>query len=715
MIMTTDDVFVTASFLRNIGLHAKKFPKETSMNEIVSINAPSCRVGVFEVYPDRNLIEKDNEGFSLEPRVMDVFSVLIEAAGDVVSREVLITKNWDMVHGADESLTRVISILRRTLRQAGETDEYIQTISKRGYRLIQPVQWHKIQSPSSVGTATDYTSGLDTFEAPSELSEIAHEAGSNLMPDAQTASPRKSILGALVFGMIIILAGLFLLLKTPSQNNDVDRTVIKPENLQTSSQIRTDINPASIAVLPFVDLSPSGDQMYFSDGISEEILNVLSQIDGLKVASRTSSFQFKNKTSVGIPAIGNELSVRHILQGSVRKAGDSIRITTQLIDAESDQHLWSSTYNRTLSTENLFLIQEEIAHAIVEAIQKRIDDTIGETPSIVVKTGSVDAYASFLKARTLYQNRTSFDESERILAQAAALDPDFADVWALRATLYTIAFAYGSPYTESATNDRVLARTFAQKSLSIKSDNGLALATLALADMIDLQEGIGDKSFTEIMAGFENALAVETKNVDALNWRGVQMQRAGFMNQAVVDHSRCLEIDQLYMPCRYNLMSGLAVLGRGDETLEQMYQALEYGALGNDTLMLLILAEIERRDLFLVAAGWHPHLHGWNRFGDLYEALQTPSEDHTELRTQLQDTLERNGAKNITSDLLLAALGDHSAYTTGAVYWFDTHVSFRKRPEFKEHIKSMGIYDFWKATDFPPQCRPINDDDFECA
>src|SRR5260370_9733112 len=122
---------------------------------------------------------------------------------------------------------------------------------------------------------------------------------------------------------------------------------------------------ASIAVLAFSDLSAEGNQGYFSDGIAEEILNVLAHVRGLKVASRTSSFQFR-KSELGAPAIAHKLGVRHILEGSVRRAGDTVRISAQLIDASTDQHLWSQTFDRQWSPANLFAIQDEIAKNIVD-------------------------------------------------------------------------------------------------------------------------------------------------------------------------------------------------------------------------------------------------------------------------------------------------------------------------------------------------------------
>src|SRR5260370_2781204 len=140
---------------------------------------------------------------------------------------------------------------------------------------------------------------------------------------------------------------------------------------------------ASIAVLAFSDLSADGNQGYFSDGIAEEILNVLAHAKGLKVASRTSSFQFR-KSDLGRPAIAQKLGVRHILEGSVRKAGDTVRVTAQLIDASTDQHEWSQSFDRPLSTANLFAIQDEIAKSILDHLAA----TVGSAADVAGRSSS---------------------------------------------------------------------------------------------------------------------------------------------------------------------------------------------------------------------------------------------------------------------------------------------------------------------------------------
>jgi len=209
-----------------------------------------------------------------------------------------------------------------------------------------------------------------------------------------------------------------------------------------ASSANNEPDPASIAVLPFEDLSPQGDQGYFSDGIAEEILNVLVRIDGLEVASRTSAFRFRDRDDIGIPGIARELDVRHVLEGSVRKAGDAIRVTAQLIDGRSDKHLWSETYDRSLTAENIFAIQDEIATAIVAALRESIALPDSARPEVGMQTESLDAYELFLEARALYNQRKSLDRAEALLERAVDLDPEFAGAWAIRAAIYMLNSEY---------------------------------------------------------------------------------------------------------------------------------------------------------------------------------------------------------------------------------------------------------------------------------
>lgn len=209
----------------------------------------------------------------------------------------------------------------------------------------------------------------------------------------------------------------------------VDKFVLDPERdrvreLEIAETARNEalqgmVSERSIAVLAFEDLSPQSDQEYFSDGISEEILNLLTEIPELRVAGRTSAFSFKGKDNT-IGEISKLLNVSHILEGSVRKAGQRVRITTQLLDARTDTHLWSETYDGDLS--DVFAVQDTIAAQVVQELRVRL---VGEVPTAPVT--EPQAYENYLKARYIIYNLddSRFDEAQALLDQALALAPDY--------------------------------------------------------------------------------------------------------------------------------------------------------------------------------------------------------------------------------------------------------------------------------------------------
>jgi len=210
-----------------------------------------------------------------------------------------------------------------------------------------------------------------------------------------------------------------------------DRFVLVPRQMeQEAAQAREEgrgealaetYGDRSIAVLAFDDMSPAKDQEYLSDGIAEEVLNLLAQIPALRVISRSSAFSFKGR-DVPVTEIARQLNVSHVLEGSVRKAGDRIRVTAQLIDARSDTHIWSKTFDRTL--DDIFAIQDELAASMVDQLQLKL---LGDTPH--ARRVDPEAYLLYLEGHRL----VAFVDSERaasLLEQAVTIDPGFADAWA---------------------------------------------------------------------------------------------------------------------------------------------------------------------------------------------------------------------------------------------------------------------------------------------
>lgn len=204
----------------------------------------------------------------------------------------------------------------------------------------------------------------------------------------------------------------------------------------------------TIAVLPFVNMSGEADNEYFSDGISEEILNLLTKLPQLKVSSRTSSFVFKGK-DVNIPTVARELGVSNVLEGSVRRAGDQVRITAQLIETESDSHLWSETYDREMR--DVFAIQDDIARSIVDALKVTLSPKERRALQNAA-TADARAYDFYLKGRKYFyaMNRRDFMHAIRMYEQAIELDPKYALAHAGMADAYSYLYRYDNASAENA-------------------------------------------------------------------------------------------------------------------------------------------------------------------------------------------------------------------------------------------------------------------------
>ena len=226
----------------------------------------------------------------------------------------------------------------------------------------------------------------------------------------------------------------------------------------------------SIAVLPFENMSGDPGQEYFSDGLAEELLNLLARIPELRVTSRSSAFFYKGK-KFKIADVGRELNVGHILEGSVRRSGDTVRITAQLIDVTTDAHLWSQTWDRTF--DDIFVIQDEIAEAVVDALKISL---LGDTPRAFETTPEV--YALYLQGRSLAAQRTadSLLRAEALMKRALEIDNEYAPAWVQLANIYTVGAAVGSWHPNEA---YPLARAAAMEALRLDANNAAAHATLS--------------------------------------------------------------------------------------------------------------------------------------------------------------------------------------------------------------------------------------------
>ena len=472
------------------------------------------------------------------------------------------------------------------------------------------------------------------------------------------------------------------------------------------------VNAASIAVLPFADLSPAGDQGYFSDGMSEEILNALVKVKGLDVASRTSSFGFKGQEALGVPAIASKLEVRHILEGSVRRAGDTLRITAQLIDAQTDRHLWSDTFDRPLTAENVFAIQGDIASAIVAALVESLDLKDVGTVAPAQPTTDLSAYDLYLQARALFQSRRDFGKAERLLAQALEQDPAFAKAWELRSAVGMMMVEYGGLDLPAAELNR-LAAGYAERALALDPASSLALASLAQMRSPNMGDTGDSADLRTIFADLERAIELDPHNGNAMNWLGLSFGLVGETPKALALFQHCAKVDPLLKPCPENEVDALWVLGRPQESRARFMANLSSGLLTDNYANFAMLAHFEEKATFLFALNQPLWLNGWARMDEVYEAFRHLDGDHSALVRDLQAFLRERKDDPYLGNIVIP-LGGYEHRSFPLVIWGPEFARYRQTEHFKRFVVQRGILAYWQAQGFPPQCRAVGADGFEC-
>jgi TolB-like protein len=325
----------------------------------------------------------------------------------------------------------------------------------------------------------------------------------------------------------------------------------------------------SIAVLPFVDMSPLKDQEYFADGIAEEILNALANVEGLHVPGRTSSFFFKGK-SVRLADIGRDLKVAAVLEGSVRKEGDRVRVTAQVVDVARGYHLWSETYDRELK--GIFAVQDEIARAVVDALEVKL--LPGRGPTVKEhRTTNPEAYNAYLLGRHCFDLGTSTAMARAVTAfeRALAIDAGYAPAWAWLSVAILNSGVYLSQAGSLAEVDAAIRRA------TEAADEAVALAP-DLADCWSARAWMRtciSWDWTGARADFHRALVLNPRGANILLRRGHLLAVLGQVADAIVITRQVIEIDPLWAWAWYFLASYHNGSGQPELAREAASRALE--------------------------------------------------------------------------------------------------------------------------------------------
>jgi adenylate cyclase len=330
--------------------------------------------------------------------------------------------------------------------------------------------------------------------------------------------------------------------------------------VEDNSAENTDLK--SIAVLPFVNMSGDAENEYFSDGISEEILNLLVKLPKLRVASRTSSFAFKGK-DFDIPEVARRLNVGTVLEGSVRRAGDRVRITGQLIETSTDSHLWSETYDREMK--DVFAIQDDIAQSIVEALQMTLTPKDRRALQYVA-TSNPEAYDYYLRGRKFLYAMTArdFQHAIRMYDRAIELDPNYANAFAGIADTYSQMYRFADAKPENAAS----ALKASRKAVELDPDSAEAHASLGLSLFIN------DK-YDEAERHFETAILLNPKLFESYYFYALSCKSQGNHEKAARLFIQASEVNPADYQCHGFQALAYTALGRTEEATKARVKTIE--------------------------------------------------------------------------------------------------------------------------------------------
>ncbi|HEY6853087.1 MAG TPA: protein kinase [Gemmatimonadales bacterium] len=458
--------------------------------------------------------------------------------------------------------------------------------------------------------------------------------------------------------------------------------------------------PASAAVLPFVDLSPDKDQEYFSDGLTEELITTLSQVPGLRVAARTSSFQFKGQTP-DVHDVGRRLDVGAVLEGSVRKSGNRLRVSAQLINVKDGYQLWSESYDRDLT--DIFAVQEDVARSIVAALRVRLaparDAALAARP-----TRDLAAYDLYLKGLFAWNQRTgpALQEAVRYLEQAVARDSTFARAWAAlaQADILEVPFAGGSPADAWRK-----AQVAAKQALALDSTSAAAYTSLGYGNMIYGWD------FPAAEADFRRAIAADPNYATGHHWYGDLLAGRGRFPEALAQMRLAHQLDPLSRQIVIELGWTHYLMRQDDSAEAHIRQALDLDPNYAQAYYRLALVRIQQRR-YAEAIGLAQRAIDLGVFysyaaGGLAYAYGASGDRRAALR--LIDDLKRRSARGeLVPELSIAeaygGLGDREqgiAWLTRAVVERDIYIPenfqeplldpLRKDPRFAGLAKKMGL------------------------
>ncbi len=564
--------------------------------------------GTYEFNPDSKELRKEGMRVRLEGQPLAILQVLLERPGELVTREDLRKKLWvgDTFVDFEHSLNAAVKRLRATLNDSADQPRYIETQARRGYRFIAPIN----------GIPLDRESEKPAV-APIE---------SQAQPQAPFHGRRLWLMAATAVCVIGIASWGWRVWRTRLAITAVP--VVR-----------------SLAVLPLQNLSGDPSQEYLADGMTEELIGRLANIHGLRVISRTSAMHFKN-TQLSLPEIAKTLGVDAIVEGSVIREGNEVRVHAQLIRSATDEHIWAGEYQREYGS--LLALQEEVARSIVERIEISLTHQDRQTLAFT-RPIDPEAYEDYLKGRYYFNQRTrdALDKSIGFFQKAIARDPGYALGYSGLADTYAmLGFRGGLPSKDA------LSRAKAAALKAIELDDTLAEPHASLAFIAETHEWDWATAERE----YKRAALLNAGDARTHNWYAGYLMYVGRFKEGISEAKRARELDPLSLPVNNALAGRLLAAGRYEEALEQVKKTLQldpHFAPAHQTM------------------GW-AHLHQGQRgdaIQDFQKALQLSGPEDTDLLLDLGFAYATAGNREEAGKILgkLKSLGERGIVPSGSI------------------------------------------------
>ena len=494
--------------------------------------------------------------------------------------------------------------------------------------------------------------------------------------------------------------------------------VVREAPFPTVASTATVSENTSIAVLPFVNMSGSEDQEYFSDGMTEEIINALVRVPDLSVAARTSVFAFKG-TNEDIRSIGSQLGVSHVLEGSVRMTEGSLRVTAQLINVDTGFHLWSENYDRPEA--NIFVVQDAIANSIAE----RLIEGFESQDIVPNRTENIDAYDHFLRGSAALRQR-DLNEARAAFERALDADPEFAPAWA------SLAIALQVMDEDEAAIEA------ANRALALDPENVHALTALASVHRVR-------HNWLEAESIFRRAMAIDPDSSELIEDFSEFLYYVGKFEHALELSTRGYELDPYMAPLASAHASNFLASGRPVDAARVINRSLPNGLNASSYLFIARFLQGDRDEAnntlnnMRIAAQtgmdtedrpeaipfWQA---GLVLLDDYQREFNGEGDDASRDRIRVAiiedppyfpiDLLMLLGMEIGLETTIMDVLSDHGGdplRVENGLLWEPFLLPLRNDPRFNEMIEMVGLPDYWRVAGWPDQCRPVGSDDFTCV